>query len=213
MTKQYDALVVLSGGINPDGTPKEWTKRRLDKAIELFNGSGYIVTTGRETTHHAPYLDESGYPLDVAVCDANYLIGKGIPKSNILVEKFCADTISAVYFTRVVHTDPAKLSKLVMITSDFHMPRSAEICKWIYGLTPVTFDYSIDFFSVSDDGIDQSIIDARRLKEKEDLEKLLQTRKGITSLEEFHRWFFTRHEAYSAGLTPTAIAGNAGKSY
>jgi len=214
MTLKYDAILIPGGGIKKDGSLPEWTKRRLDKAIEIFSETEYIITLSAGTTHKPPVLDKKDFPIFESVAAANYLIKKGINSRNILTEKISLDTIGNAYFTRVIHTEPKKIKKLAVITSGFHMARTKVIFKWIFSLSPLPIKYKLDFIEVSDKGIDKELINIRIEKEIKSFKQLYKTKRGIRTLSQFHSWLYTQHSAYTTDLkTDNKLSGKVLDTY
>lgn len=207
INKKYDAIIVLSGGLEKSGSPNEWTKRRLEKALSLFTGKEYIIPSSRQTAHKQTLLDNFGFSIDEAVADARYLIRRGVPAWQILQESCSFDTIGNAYFVRVVHCEPRKLLKLCIITSEFHMPRAKAVFNWVFRLSPVKFRYNLTFIAASDEHIDSETLKASKRKEKAGLQKLKRTKKGIKNMYQFHQWLFHKHKAYAAGIRPIKSKG------
>ncbi len=205
MPKKYDAILIPGGGLKKNGQVPLWTKRRLDKALELSSGKEYLIPLSIGTVHKPPPKDKKGFPVTEAGASADYLAKKNYPKQKILLEKFSLDTIGNAYFTRVIITDPLKLKKLLIITSDFHLPRTEAIFKWVYNLKPAPVKYRLDFLGVSDKGMNKEITQARIRKEKQSLIKLNQTKRTTTTLPKLTKWLFTKHTAYACGLKSKPI--------
>jgi hypothetical protein len=182
--------------VGEGGALPPWVKRRLDRAVEL--GAPYLITLSAGTTHRPPPLDPNSFPIFESVAAAQYLIDAGIPPGRILTETHSYDTIGNAFFSRLIHADPQGLRRLLVITSDFHFSRTREAFNWIYGLTPRTLEYELDFEPVSDAGIDESALRGREEKERQSLTDLADLAKRITTLRDFHRWLFADHQAYNA---------------
>ena len=148
---QYQALVVLGGGpANADGVLPEWVKRRCDVAVELYHccakallkpGGGQrdhrslvIITTSAGTIHTPSFMDGDGFPVTEARKSAQYMITHGVDPVHILEETASWDTLGNAWFTRIMHTDVIDLQRLLVITSDFHLPRSQAIFEWVFAL-------------------------------------------------------------------------------
>ena len=112
------------------------------------------------------------------------------------------DTIGNAYFARVIHTDPAGLRRLLVINSEFHMPRTRMIFDWVFRLPPADPPYALDYHTVPDHGLTKVAIEARRAEEAARMEDLRRTIPRITTLAALHRWLFTEHRAYVAGADP-----------
>jgi len=192
----YDAVLVPGGGVRDRGELPPWVEARLDKAFEYAQGSHIIALTAG-TTHKAPPLDDAGHPILESVAGARYLARRGYPPHLLLVETASYDTIGNAYFSRAIHTDPAGFRNLLVITSEFHMPRTEAVFRWIFHLPPVVRPYALTFLSVPDTGMPDDVRARRRAKEQAGLEMLPHLIARHDSLASLHRWLFSKHSAYS----------------
>ena len=198
--------------MNDDGGLPIWTKRRLDRAIAVQRGE-YILTLSAGTVYKPPILDKEGYPIFESVAAANYLASQGIPARRILTETCSYDTIGNAYFSRVIHVEPRHFKRLMVITSEFHLPRTKSIFEWVYSLDVLADFFDIHFEPVTDEGIDKGILEARREKEKTSLASLVEISSRIRTLPQFHEWLFTEHGAYSISAKPQRLTGEVLKTY
>ncbi len=196
---KYDALIVLCGGLAKNGAPNPWVLRRLDKVLAIRNQARFILIPGRSTPYKPPHLSKEGFPEDESVISAEYLLKRGTSKKKIFLQRLSVDTIGDAFFTRLILTDPMKLKKILVITSDHHMPRAKKIFERIFSLKPLSFRYHLGFLTASDKNLDPKTINARAKKEKEHLSVFLKHTKSLKTMPSFHRWLFTRHGAYSFG--------------
>jgi len=208
----FDAILIPGGGLLKGGRLPVWTKRRLDKALEIRKDE-YIITLSAGTVHKAPQLNRKGYPLFECVRAADYLMKNGLSPKKILTEHASYDTLGNAYFARVIHTETRKWRKLLVITSNFHLKRTQEIFQWVFSLDSPRPAYNLEFVGVADDGIDKQVLLARIKKEKDSLRKVRRLKKKITSLQKFHNWIFTNHGAYSAFVKPQRHKGRILESY
>jgi uncharacterized SAM-binding protein YcdF (DUF218 family) len=203
--KAFDAVLVPGGGIRANGELPPWSANRLDRALELADGAP-ILTLSAGTTHKAPQLDETGRPILESVAGARYLLNRGYPAELLLPEAASYDTIGNIYFVRAIHTDPAGFRKLLVVTSDFHMPRTQAICRWIFQASPVEgSSYKLSFEPVPDVGLETAALDARRSRERASLKSLQVVIREHSTLASVHRWLFTEHAAYAVALQPQSI--------
>ena len=215
LIERYDAVLVPGGGVRAGGELPRWVQRRLDLAIELSRGA-YIVTLSAGTTHRAPPLDENGFPIFESAAGAKYLIGAGVPADRVLIEAHSYDTIGNAFFSRVVHVDPQGFRKLLVITSDFHLPRTQRVFEWVYGLTPQRVPYLLHFRGVPDDDMERSALIERRERERRSMDALTELTQRFTTMKDFHRWLFTEHKAYDSkgeAFGEGAVGGVALQSY
>jgi len=210
---QFHAILVPGGGLLKNGRLPSWTKRRLDLAIERHNAKGYIIALSAGTVYKPPPLNGKGFPLFESVAAAEYLAARGINPKRILTEKCSYDTIGNAYFSRVIHTEPRGWSRLLVITSAFHMPRTRAIFEWVYSLTPLPLPVELAFEATSDTGLEQGLLKLRIEKEKRGLNELLATKRGIHTLEEFHQWLYSKHNAYATALNPRKLSGDVLRTY
>ena len=64
-------IFVLAGGLDSKGEPHPFVKKRLDKAIELFQmeknredvKKNFIILLGGGTYHKPPYLNNNNYVI------------------------------------------------------------------------------------------------------------------------------------------------------
>ncbi len=209
----FDAIFIPSGGLKKNGVPHEWAKRRLDKVLEIETGKEYIIPLGSGTPYAPPILNKKGFQIKECVASADYLVSRGLPKKRILVDKFSDDTIGNGYFSRIFFADPFGFKKILIITSDYHLPRAKAIFEWIYSLTPRKHKYSLGFVSVRDAGLNLGLIRNRIRKEKKSIKKIFIMRQKIKTLEQFHRWLFTKHAVYAYGLKLQKISAEVLKTY
>jgi hypothetical protein len=208
---KFDAILVPGGGVRDEGKLPSWVQRRLDRAIEVYGGE-YIITLSAGTTHRPPPVDQRGFPILESEAAAKYLIAAGISEKSILTETCSYDTIGNAYFSRVIHVEPARLQRLLVITSDFHLPRTQLAFEWIYRLGPRPFDPILEFESVTDPSMDQAVWLERRDKEQRSLEKLSLMTERILNVEQLHRWLFAEHSAYCSGKPRFATSEAAGET-
>lgn len=98
--------------------PSLMLQYRLDKAIEYWqeNPQIMIITTGGKTPR---------YPQSEAEVMQQYLIKKGIPKTQILLEEHSTRTAHQfINAQNVLKNAGEKVGNVIIITNNFHLPRS-----------------------------------------------------------------------------------------
>ncbi len=127
MRGRFDYIVVLGFLTDPKNRLYRILTSRLDKTAELYKEgvAGTIVVTG------------GGRMKSVEVTEAHvmkrYLIKKGIKPNSILMEHESRNTIGNAYFTKRMIDRRSRDPSLVVVTNDFHMPRSRFIFRKIFG--------------------------------------------------------------------------------
>ena len=192
----YDAIVVLGGGVRASGEPPTHARRRLDLALARESGEP-IVALSAGSAHLPATLDREGRLIYESTAGARYLIGHGIAPERIFCETTSYDTIGNAYFARVQILDPMGWRRLLVITSEFHMPRSEAIFRWIFGLNCL-ISYDLAFAASPDDGLSAAALSVRRTHEVAALQNVLELRARLTSLRAVAAWLFTEHGQYQA---------------
>lgn len=208
----YDAILIPGGGVREGGKLPIWTQRRLEHAIEKSQ-TAYLIPLSAGTTHKPPSLNVDGYPIFESVAAASYLIQRGIDPEKILVETSSYDTIGNVFFSRMIHIEPLNIQRFLVVTSEFHMPRTKAIFEWIYRLEGLPKGHQILFDAVSDAGINENVLKARQHKEAKGLESLLRVASKIHTLKEFHQWLFRDHGAYAMATQAVRDSGEVLNTY
>jgi hypothetical protein len=194
---EFDAIIVPGGGVREGGDLPAWVKPRLDRALELA-GDAWLVPLSAGTPHRPPPLDARGFPILEARAGAEYLIARGADPRRILMEEASYDTIGNAYFSRVIHAIPRGFRRVLVVTSEFHMPRTEAAFRWIWGLPSPGGECALEFESVMDDGLDAKVLALRREKERVGLVRIEELRQRIRTFSELHEWVFSEHGVYAA---------------
>jgi uncharacterized SAM-binding protein YcdF (DUF218 family) len=191
---QFDAVLIPGGGLTPSGELKPFVRARLDRA--LAHSADFYIALSAGTTHLPPPLDSRGYPVVESIPAAQYLHERGVPRDRILIEASSYDTIGNAFFARTMHTDPRGLSRLLIVNSRFHMPRTEAIFRWVFGAAPGQ-GYALSFESTEDIGLSPEALEARAERERSSLAAVRSLASSITTLSRIHQWLFTEHGAYA----------------
>ena len=214
-----DAVIVLGGGLRvpfdpiaqPLGDIPPWAVRRLDGAAQIrqsFGEKTKIAISGGGSPHGLPVIHpETGQVVHEGTAYAEYLImTHAISPLQILKESSSYDTVGNGYFSAMIHAVPSSWRNVIIVTSEFHMPRSRAIFEKVYELVNDSVlrgsgkDIALTFAAVSDDGLfdeDPLVLEARKEKERESIATWKKNTDWMTSLHEFHEWFYATHLCYS----------------
>jgi uncharacterized SAM-binding protein YcdF (DUF218 family) len=124
-----DAIVVLGGGVNPDGSLPPVARARVERAVELFEGgiAPRLIFSGRcGLTSAEPAVTE-------AEAMAAHAASLGVPWSALLREDDSKDTLGNAYFTWSRFLEPNGWTSIRVVTSDFHLSRAAWVFRKILG--------------------------------------------------------------------------------
>jgi uncharacterized SAM-binding protein YcdF (DUF218 family) len=124
-----DAIVVLGGGVHPDGTLPPVARARVERGVELFEYgvAPRLILSGRcGLSSPEPAVTE-------AQAMADYAAGFGVPRAALLLEDDAKDTLGNAYFTRERFLEPNGWTSIRVVTSDFHLSRAAWVFRKILG--------------------------------------------------------------------------------
>jgi len=158
-----DALVVLGRGVDPDGALPMLAKQRVERAAELYawGVAPRMIFSGRCSlmTEVAPLRTE-------AAAMAEHALSLGVPKRAVLLEEESRDTIGNAYFVLRRFLEPNDWMSIRVVTSDFHIQRTAWVFQKVLGL-----GYDVAF-SPSPSELDHGTI-AARAREESDISTFL----------------------------------------
>jgi uncharacterized SAM-binding protein YcdF (DUF218 family) len=137
----------------------------LVRARDTYRHTLYIVGT----THKPSPMDSAEHAIKESTAAARFLlevrltpawrssiqmlVQRGVPAEYILEEGYSLDSIGNAYFLRTIHTDPAQLHSLTIVTNEFHMPRTKAIFEFVFSLPYHNCSppkYSLRFEKVAD---------------------------------------------------------------
>lgn len=162
-------IVVLGGGISSEGEIPDQSKRRLQKAKEIFKKKKEkpnILLCGK---YSFLYPKDKLPPITEAKAMKKKLLKFGIPEEKIFLEEKSQDTISNAYYAKKEYFIPQKERKAIIISSSYHIPRLEFIFKKVFGP-----EYNLKFMGIA------SPFSEKEIKELENRQKeLLQKTKKI----------------------------------
>lgn len=192
-----------------DNAKKTMTIRMSDKhpLDQLRPAVLPILTLSAGTAHVPQLLAPDGLPIWESTASAAYLAQRypHIQPQQLYVETVSYDTIGNAYFARTTHTDVNGWHKLLVITNDFHMNRTAAIFDWIFALSSDTADsaatqaYELVYLASPDVGLSRDALLARHTREEASLANVHRYAATYrTSLAQVHHFLTTEHALYTA---------------
>ncbi|MEU2043025.1 YdcF family protein [Nocardia niwae] len=123
-----DAIVVHGAGL-VDGEVSPLLAARLERAIEVYRGE---TDDGR-----APLLIASGgkgsdEEVSEAAAMAEYLIGRGVPEDRVVLEDRSGSTEENLLFTKRLLGERGPTTRMVLVTSNFHVLRTAILARRLH---------------------------------------------------------------------------------
>jgi uncharacterized SAM-binding protein YcdF (DUF218 family) len=174
----YDTAVAMDNTINPDGTLIDDGRARFDKAILLYKKEIARTLTSPGTFDS---IDINAATFTHAEAGKRYAISQGVPESKIYKEETplnygtkMSDTIGCAFFIKRTLAIPKNWGSLVVVSSDYHIPRVEEIFRFLYGK-----GFNLAFEKASTDHIDNDQIRRQRSGEAERISKFKEFFRGI----------------------------------
>jgi hypothetical protein len=211
--QKFDCILIPGGGFLEDGSLPPWTIARLNYAVSVKDECRWFILLSGGTVHKPPPVNADGFPLFESSELAKHLVNAGINSNRILTEISSYDTIGNAHFARLLFTEPLQLKNLLIVTSEFHMPRTKAIFEWVFHLPPLPFKYQLDFESTPNEGLSSQALAARIQREEISLENLRDTIQKITNLDNFITWLYTEHTAYATNKPSKPVSDDELKSY
>ena len=186
---KLDTIIVLGAGMTPSLQLPNEAKERLNKAIEVFKKyhSNLIIVSGKHS-----YKFKKSPNTTEAELMKYYLIQKGIPHHKIIKEEYSEDTFGNAYFTRQYMVDPKQIKEFAVVTSDYHVPKSAFLFRKVYGP-----NYTIHFISAKSSHTKNKL---QKLKIREEMVKSILSkylsRIDVGDIKALRRFLYNKHPIY-----------------
>lgn len=202
--KKYDAVLIPGGGVDPGtGEVRPWVAARFDVALRFDRDASYFIPLSRGTTHKPPPRNSRGFPFDESSAGAAYLLRNGLSDpARILLDAWSVDTIGNAFYSRQMLAEPMNMRSLVVVTNEFHMPRTRAIFEWIFALPAMDGSsprFSLEFCTAPNVGLNSQDVQARVSRELASLKVLeAETIPRISSISKLTAFLHLTHAAYSA---------------
>lgn len=188
-----DAVIVLGGEINDDGSLPPKMKNRVEAGIRLLKEkqAGKIILAGS----YSFWFDEIGKRptfLEAEVMK-RYCLEEGVSVEDILVETQSKDTVGNAYFTKVNILEPHNWRKLIVVSSISHIKRAKAIFDLVLGP-----NYEINYLGIDDGIVGQEKVE-REAREERTIKALMDVLGDIVpgDNEKTKNFLFTVHPGYS----------------
>ncbi len=160
------------------------------------------------TSHKPRWRDAQGFAVPEAALMAAGLQARGVPAAAIVLESLSDDTVGNAFAARALHTEwRPDWRRLLLITSDFQLPRAAAVYGWLFALTPAPPGdaYALRCAGVPDSGgvVEPGALAARLAREAASLAAFqagLPVK--LRSMADVHAWLFREHKAYAPPTAP-----------
>lgn len=185
-----DIIIILGGGIEADGSIPGPAKLRVEKGVELLKEgrAPRILMSAKWSfwlTMEPPRTEAEGMK--------EYAVELGVNPEQILKEESSKDTVSNAYFTRIEFLEPNNWKNVILVTSDYHMPRSKYIFEKVLGP-----DYQIECVA-SPSGLSEQDFKSHVEREAKTMVTLKKFADPIPAgdLEAIKNFLYTKHPGYA----------------
>ena len=101
-------------------------------------------------------------------------------------------------FARTSHCSVAGWRRLLVVTSEFHMPRTRAIFEWVFGVGEGE-RYDLEFLSTANDGLSDAEVGARVEREEKSMVNVRENlSKKYTTMRGVHEFLTRNHDLYNA---------------
>lgn len=100
------------------------------------------------------------------------------------------------YFARTQFADVLNWKRILVITTDWHMPRSKEIFEWVFEVDTRP-DISFVFEETPSVGLSDEAVGARTEREQKSLTSVKKLREKFPTLADINLFLFTQHDLYA----------------
>ena len=108
-----------------------------------------------------------------------------------------------------MHVDPLGLSKLLVVTEEFHIPRASVIADKVFSLMPRPEQgYALEFRGIPD-MVEPEVVRMFQERDLQAIERFRNETGDITMLADFHRYLYSMHNAYNGGAVTRTAAEQA----
>jgi len=191
MNYEYEAVIVLAGGVKPDKTLPAIPKARVDMGVKIFfeKKTPRLIFSG-----HFSFMFPN--PLNLSESEAMrfYAISRQVPDESIITEDKSKETLGNAYFTKVDVAIPQQLKRLAVITSDFHIIRTEYLFGKVYGP-----DFQINYLAVPTPPGMEGLQKRKELERKQ----FVLAREWLDSItngddQKIGEFLFSRHPGYAS---------------
>ncbi|MBX6334686.1 YdcF family protein [Candidatus Saccharibacteria bacterium] len=111
-----DVALVFGAGVQPDGNPTPYLKRRLDSAIDLYKSGTVkvLLLSGDNRTIH--------YNEPIAM--QRYVVSQGVPEEDAVLDYAGFNTYDSCYRARAIFN----VKRAIVVSQAYHLPRAVWTC-------------------------------------------------------------------------------------
>ena len=208
------AIVVLAGGIDDNFEVHPWVAARLDAAAMAYRYKKVpIICLGGGTYHKPTPVNKHGRVVHECTACAEYLLRAGVEAVDIYKEWASYDTIANGLFAFQHFLVPMQISSALVITSEFHMPRTMAIFDHMCFLHDKVHACYLQYHSTGN-CMQPDMLEARADRERQSLAKYIaDVRDRYRTIEQFLKWVYTEHACYNVSPYRDSVGATIAGSY
>lgn len=208
------AIVVLAGGIKENFEVHPWVAARLDAAAMAYRYKKVpIICLGGGTYHKPTSVNKHGRVVHESTACAEYLLSAGVDAVDIYKEWASYDTIANGVFAFQHFLVPMRISSALVITSEFHMPRTMAIFDHMCFLHDNVHACYLQYHSTSN-RMQLDMLEARADRERQSLTKYnAEVRDRHRTIDSFLKWMYTEHACYNVSPYSDSVGATVAGSY
>ena len=187
-------IVILAGGLNPDGSLPEQVIERIFKASSLYKPGDRILASSRYSLNLPQKICDLGYVISEAkqICAHSALAQ--IPSEQKFLEHSSTDTIgSALFVSSMLQNEKIFYDHSLVISSHWHLKRVRRIFNWAFDISTQLNKKNLRFFGTNSDETSE----ARRIHENNQLKIFEDTWLPINDVKAAFAKLFCDHDNYS----------------
>lgn len=207
-------IILLMNGLEGPSRLSESSYLRVRKALEIRHKDQWFIVSTGFTVNKPPFLDRLKVPVNECDVAAKYLVESGVSREHILTEFTSKDTIGNAIFSRLLHTECLGITKLTVISSEFHLARVKLIFDWVFSLSGLNdLIYEINYIAAPDPKQSDGLREAILAKEEQSCLDLVALKERLTTFQAVHQWLFREHRAYTFDLKVSPLPEILEKGY
>lgn len=210
------ALVVLGGGpTNATGHLPPWSQERCVAVAALWRclkwrGREVMVLAASGGTPHMPHArNQDGSVEHESVAMSRCLVAEGVEPNLIRAEWQSMDTIGNAAFIRSLLAEPMGLRSLMVITSDWHMPRAEAIFRWVGSLPSASSGCRLQtfFHPVVGAPLPATLASVHSEREAKKIDEIHRLEQRVRTMPQLWDFLYQEHQCYTTGKIPEKAQG------
>ena len=187
-----DAIVVLGGSLQKDGSLPRQVRARVEEAVALHKKcEAPIIFSGKWS-----FLRRNPPTITEAKAMAEFAISLGVDPACTLLEEESKDTLGNAYFTKAKYLAPLSWRRIAVVTSEDHAERSAFLFNKVLGP-----NYSVEI----QPAMNPPLPGTERLRAAKEQRGLALSKRLLRAIpdgdsEAVYRFLITRHPGYGGRL-------------